>query len=244
MARQALKPLSSDTNSGKSTLLLTLLRLLTPSAGKIELDGIDLKDVKLELLRQRCFIAVSQDPLLLSNETLRFNLDPDDSASDEVLIAALDKVGLWTHFQQSAESHPTRDSATVIDIPDYNDHPILDRKVSQLRTLSVGQSQLFALSRALVKAAVSRESKVKPVLLLDEVTSSLDPPTEATILRVIDEEFTGNLHTVVIITHRLGALEEYVRNGRDAVAFIADGRLVEVVEDLRPATFQRFRGLE
>ncbi|KAK7996449.1 hypothetical protein PG989_004489 [Apiospora arundinis] len=86
------------TGSGKSTLFLALLRLLELRSGTIEVDGIDIKHVRLDVLRQRCFIAVSQDPLLLPEETLRFNLDPDNVASDEALIITLSKSGLWSHF--------------------------------------------------------------------------------------------------------------------------------------------------
>ena len=80
---------------------MTLLRLLELRSGKIKLDGIDIKRVRLDLLRQRCFIAVSQDSLLLPEETLRFNLDPDNSRSDEALIDVLAKTGLWSHFVES-----------------------------------------------------------------------------------------------------------------------------------------------
>ncbi|KAB8305120.1 hypothetical protein EYC80_004415 [Monilinia laxa] len=71
------------TGSGKSTLLLTLLRLLELQSGQIVLDGINIKKVGLDILRQCCFITVSQDPLLLFNELLRFNLDPDAALSNE-----------------------------------------------------------------------------------------------------------------------------------------------------------------
>lgn len=65
---------------------------------------------------------------------------------------------------------------------------------------------------------------MKPVVLLDEVTSSLDPATESTIHKIIDEEFTGKGHTVVIVAHRIGVVAE----GRDRVVVMGDGRLLEV----------------
>jgi ATP-binding cassette, subfamily C (CFTR/MRP), member 1 len=225
--------------SGKSTLLLTLLRLLELQSGKIELDGIDIKEVRLELLRGRCFVAVSQDPLILPNEPLRFNLDPDGSVSDDVLIEALTKAGLWPHFFMS-DTHSDGEGDTVINISGSDEYPVLDRKVSLFQELSVGQCQLFAMCRALVKVNSLRRSGVKPVIILDEVTSSLDTATESTIHHIIDDELTDKGHTVIIVTHRLGALEEHTETGRDAVALMADGRLQEVVEDLGLATFQRF----
>lgn len=62
-------------SSGKSTLLLALLRLLDTQSGSIEVDGIDLSLVPLSTIRERCFITVTQDPFLLAQASLRFNLD-------------------------------------------------------------------------------------------------------------------------------------------------------------------------
>jgi ATP-binding cassette subfamily C (CFTR/MRP) protein 1 len=83
---------------------------------------------------------------------------------------------------------------------------------------------------------------VTPVVVLDEVTSSLDVATESTIYRIVDEEFTKKGHTVITIAHRLGNL--YTKVGRDAVAFMADGRLQEVRRDLVPSTFHQFAPTE
>ncbi|TVY42741.1 ABC transporter [Lachnellula subtilissima] len=225
------------TGSGKSTLLLTLLRLLELQAGKIEIDGIDIKHVRLDVLRERCFIAVSQDPLLLSNETLRFNLNPDASVSDEIVIDAVRKAGLWAHFFPD-ERHLGEETGHAIDISALGEHPVLDKKLLLFQELSVGQCQLFALCRALIKAISSRCTGAKPVVLLDEVTSSLDSDTESIIHRVIDEEFTGNGHTVIIVAHRLSVLNEHTKTGRDAVAFMGNGRLMEVITDLQPSTLR------
>jgi ATP-binding cassette subfamily C (CFTR/MRP) protein 1 len=216
---------------------LTLLRLLDLRSGKIKLDSIDIKHVRLDLLRQRCFIAVSQDPLLLSEETLRFNLDPDNSGLDDALILALTKTGLWSHF---AESDRCIEGGIVIS--GFGEHPILDQKVSLFQELSVGQCQLFAICRALVKAGALRALGVLPVVVLDEVTSSLDVATESTIYRIVDEEFTQKGHTVIIIAHRLGTL--HTKFGRDAVAFMADGSLQEIRRDFAASTFHSFTQME
>jgi ABC-type multidrug transport system fused ATPase/permease subunit len=69
------------TRSGKSTLLLTLLRLLEIQSGTIKIDGIDLNLVPRSLIRQRCYITVAQDPLILGHASLRFNLDVSKSLS-------------------------------------------------------------------------------------------------------------------------------------------------------------------
>lgn len=209
-------------------------------AGKIEIDGIDIEHVRLDVLRERCFIAVSQDPLLLSNETLRFNLNPYASISDEIVIDALRKTGLWSHFF-TGDRHFGEEIDHAIDVLKLGEHPVLDKKLSLFQELSVGQCQLFALCRALVKAISLRGSGVKPVVLLDEVTSSLDSDTESIIHRVIDEEFTGNGHTVIIVAHRLSVLNEHTETGRDVVALMGDGRLLEVITDLQPSIFQALR---
>ncbi|KAI0814233.1 putative ABC transporter [Xylaria sp. FL0064] len=230
------------TGSGKSTLLLTLLRLLELKSGKIEVDGVDIKGVNIDLLCRRCFISASQDPLLLSNETLRFNLDPDTSVSDETVIEILTKAGLWPHFLAD-KSHSGKKRVTR-HISASDEHGILDRKISHFQELSVGQCQLFALCRALVKVASLRRSGIKPVILLDEVTSSLDSVTESIMYRIIDDEFTQKGHTVIVVAHRLGALQENTVIGRDAVALMEDGKLLEVIRDLRPETLQRIGQVE
>lgn len=213
---------------------MTLLRLLELQSGNIEIDGIDIKYVSLDLLRQRCFIAVSQDPLILPNETLRFNLDPNCSVAEDTLIAALTRMGLWAHF-----SSPIKEErAAAVYALESDDHPILDQRVSLFQDLSVGQRQLFALCRALVKTYSLRRLGLKPVIVLDEITSSVDTVTESSIHQIIDHEFTNQGHTVIVVAHRIGALQVYLGNGRDAVAIMAGGRLQEVITDLGPAMFQ------
>ncbi|KAK8121363.1 hypothetical protein PG999_005483 [Apiospora kogelbergensis] len=200
------------TGSGKSTFLLTLLRLLELQSGSIELDGIDISQVSVDLLRERCFVTLSQDPLLLSNETVRFNLDPDSSASDETIVSALTKTGLWAHFRSSQLGGAA-----------------LDRQLAMFPEMSVGQMQLFALSRALVKAAtLRRDAGTRPVVLLDEPTSALDAVTEAAIYRIIDEELTSRGHTVIIVAHRLGVLRWYMKRGRDTVVEMVNGKFSPV----------------
>ncbi|TRX93894.1 hypothetical protein FHL15_005276 [Xylaria flabelliformis] len=233
------------TGSGKSTLLLTLLRILELQSGRIEIDNIDIKQVALEVLRQRCFITVSQDPLLLLNETLRFNLDPGASAIDETIIAALSKTGLSSHFSRRRtadrieEADSIEETDTFGNFASLSERPILDQRMSLFSELSAGQCQLFAVCRALVKASFLERFGIKPIVLLDEATSSLDSVTESTIYRIIDEEFTTKGHTVIIVAHRLGALQKYMKTGRDAVAVMADGRLQDASLDLQPATFAK-----
>jgi ATP-binding cassette, subfamily C (CFTR/MRP), member 1 len=210
-------------------------------SGKIELDGVDISRVRLDLLRQRSFITVSQDALLLSNETLRFNLDPDASLPDDIVTDSLVRTGLWQHFLGGVTDMSgclETEAGNAIDLPAFEEHRILDKKVSLLQELSVGQCHLFALSRALIKVNTVRCAGVKPVILLDEVTSSLDFVTESTIHDIIDEEFTGKGHTVIIVAHRLGLLSERTKPGRDVVVVMGDGRLQEIITDVSTRMFK------
>lgn len=213
-------------------MLLTLLRLLELQSGTIELDGVDIGQVRLDLLRQRSFITVSQDTLLLSNETLRFNLDPNAALPEHIIIDALLRVGLWAQFNRKVTDESVHAGYGTIDNSVSGEHPILDKKMSEFQDLSGGQAQLFGLCRALIHAAALSSAGVKPVVLLDEVTSSLDPATESKIYSIVEDELSSKGHTVIVVAHRLGGLTERAKPGRDVVAFMRGGRLQEVITDL------------
>ncbi|RKL31169.1 hypothetical protein BFJ72_g11186 [Fusarium proliferatum] len=181
------------TGSGKSTLLLAFLRLLDTQSGSIEVDGIDLSQVPLSTIRERCFIIVTQDPFLLAQASLRFNLDPSETLSDIVILKSLERTGLCGHF----DTHVQAKLADILDSP-----------LSSLPHMSTGQTQLFALTRALLRAEHCSITGTKPILLLDEATSSVDGLTESTMRRVVKEAFTDNGHTVIEITHRLSGLKD------------------------------------
>ncbi|KAF5626828.1 drug facilitator PEP5 [Fusarium tjaetaba] len=186
------------TGSGKSTLLLALLRLLNAQSGAIEVDGIDLNLVPLSFIRERCFITVTQDPFLLAQASLRFNLDPSETLSDSAIMKALERTGLCEHFDSNPE-------AKLVDI--------LDDPLNSLPHMSTGQTQLFALTRAILRAEHSSVTGAKPILLLDEATSSVDGLTESTMRRIVKDIFTDNGHTVIEITHRLSGFEGIARTG-------------------------------
>ncbi|RFU26545.1 hypothetical protein B7463_g9807, partial [Scytalidium lignicola] len=224
------------TGSGKSSLLLTLLRMLELESGKIEVDGVDISQVPRDSIRERCFVAVAQDPLILSNETLRNNLDPGHLEPDIVLVDALIKTGLQSHFRSG---HFNGDLSSLISgLSDSDSHSFLDMEVSQFPALSGGQSQMFALARALVKVKSLRNVGLQPVVLLDEVSSSVDLTTESTIHKVIAEEFTDNGHTVVIVAHRINVLADYAKPGKDIIAWMGDGRIQEVITSVTPAVLK------
>lgn len=114
-------------NSGKTSLLLTLLRLLELDSGTILIDGIDLQTLPRELIRTR-MIAIPQDPFVMS-ESVRVNADPSGEIPDDAIIAALTKIQLWDTIQARGG---------------------LDAKI-QAQPLSRGQQQLFCLGRAMLR---------------------------------------------------------------------------------------------
>ncbi|KUI63067.1 ATP-dependent bile acid permease [Cytospora mali] len=212
------------TGSGKSTLLLTLLHLLDAKSGTIKVDGLDLSLVPRSLVRQRCFITVAQDPFVLGQASLRFNLDPSSFLSDESIVAVLERTSLWSHFKSG--------SSTKV-------NEILNSSMASLPQMSTGQSQLLALARAILQGQVLNDSsstseahpshgRVMPILLLDEATSSLDPTTESAMRSIIHEEFTEKGHTVIAITHRLSGVTEDMRSGHDVVALLSQGKVDKI----------------
>ena len=183
--------------SGKSTLLLSLLQLIETQQGTITIDNVDISRVDRSLLRRR-FHVISQDPMYAPGETVREALDPDALASDETIndvlreCSILDKINTCT-----ADSGGGSLSAKMNDL-----------------SLSVGETQLFALARTILAAASSPTSSptgaAGSIVLLDEATSSVDSATESKIMHLLATRLQGR--TVISVLHRLeSALAYYDR---------------------------------
>ncbi len=177
--------------------------------GTIQIDGLDISQVPRTFIRDQALITIPQDPVIMPFVSLRSNIDPTQTVSDELVIRALKKVMLWQHL--APQDTGARSAVET-----------LDASLSGLPVLSHGQAQLLALARALAKrdAAAPR----KPILVLDEATSSLDPETEALIHDVIDDEFVANGYTVLMVIHRSALLAGRMR-GQDAAVVMKDGRI-------------------
>ncbi|RDW58714.1 hypothetical protein BP6252_13190 [Coleophoma cylindrospora] len=142
---------------GKSSLVSTIFRMLELDSGSIIIDGIDISTVPRQEIRSR-LVSISQEPYILSG-TVRLNVDPFETASDEDVIKALQTVKLW-------EVISTKGGLSVV--------------VSE-NILSHGQRQLLCLARALLRKG--------SILVLDEATSSVDEKTDELMQQIIRTHF-------------------------------------------------------
>jgi len=162
--------------AGKTTLANLLLRFWDPSAGRILIDGVDLRDFELDHLRGRVSL-VSQDTYLF-NDSLRANVllaRPD--ADEKAIYRALDQAAL---------------SEFIMSLPEGLDTRVGERGVQ----LSGGQRQRVAIARAFLKNA--------PTLVLDEATSHLDAVSEAQVRAALDALMRER--TTIVIAHRLSTV--------------------------------------
>lgn len=201
------------TGAGKSSIMSALFRLTELSGGQIQIDGINIAEVGLHDLRSRLAI-IPQDPTLFRG-TIRSNLDPFNEHSDLALWDALRKADLVSpeaNFTDDVKTPATPTSPTQQGDKFTRIH--LDSPVEEEGlNFSLGQRQLMALARALVRDA--------KIIVCDEATSSVDFETDEKIQRTMRTGFAGK--TVLCIAHRLKTIINY-----DRICVMDQGRIAEM----------------
>ena len=145
------------TGSGKSTLCLCMFRLLEADEGKILIDDIDISEIGLEMLRKNLTI-IPQEPTIIEG-TLRENVDPSNTVSDEEIKKVLCGVGLDYFLEDKNLDYQIENNGNNI---------------------SIGEKQLICIARALIK-----KSKI---ILMDEATANIDYKTETFLQNSINEQ--------------------------------------------------------
>jgi ATP-binding cassette, subfamily C, bacterial len=164
--------LSGPSGSGKTTIIDLLIGLHSVSSGRIMIGSRPIEEIDTTAWRKK--IGYVPQELSLLHESVRTNISFGDTAiSDAEILAAIEKAGAGDFLRSLPEG--------------------LDTNVGEMGgKLSGGQRQRISLARALVGNPA--------ILILDEVTSALDPTTEAEIIKNIAE--LGGAYTIIAITHR------------------------------------------
>ncbi|KAI3083954.1 hypothetical protein CBS147353_2098 [Aspergillus niger] len=185
------------TGSGKSALLGTLLRLLDIQRGVVTVGDEPITGFSRDSIRGS-FLSLPQKPLLFAN-SVRYNMDPwgrhaESQDFDTYARESLQQVGIWEVFEQLYHQSLSDAGADGL-IP----KSALDLDIDTDGSLTPGQQQLFCLARLLCR--LRQESSKFPVILLDEVTSSVDQETERTMRCLLRNSLQK--HTVLEVIHRL-----------------------------------------
>jgi ATP-binding cassette subfamily B protein len=170
--------LVGETGSGKTTLAYLVARLYEPQRGRVEIDGVDIRDMTLASLAATVGL-VSQETYLFHasiRENLRFACP---RASDEEIEDAA----------RAAQIHEL-----IVSLPDGYDTPVGERGYR----FSGGEKQRMAIARTVLRNP--------PVLILDEATSALDTETERAVQRALDDLSRGR--TTIAIAHRLSTIRD------------------------------------
>ncbi|MEI2637717.1 MAG: ABC transporter ATP-binding protein [Microthrixaceae bacterium] len=200
-----------ETGSGKSTLAKLLVRLVDPTSGSVQIDGIDLRDVA-QISRSKAIRLVPQDGFLF-----------EGTIGENVLFGMSNAVEAAPTLEQApgsvhaADSDPARAAFDALDLGWWVDslpHWDWTQQVGERgNALSVGERQLVALARAQIADP--------GLLILDEATSAVDPETERAIADALVKLTEGR--TTISIAHRLSTAE-----AADLVVVFDAGRVVQV----------------
>lgn len=204
------------TGAGKSSIMSALFRLTELSGGSIMIDGIDISTIGLHDLRSRLAI-IPQDPVLFRG-TVRSNLDPFNEHTDLELWSALRQSHIINEENENnSDTESNEKGAALLE----SDHQPQQQQKIHLDTaveeeglnFSLGQRQLMALARALVRGS--------RIIVCDEATSSVDFETDQKIQETMAIGFKGK--TLLCIAHRLRTIINY-----DRICVMDQGRIAEM----------------
>lgn len=169
--------LVGQSGSGKSTVLSLILRFYDPTAGKVMVDGIDIKRLNLKSLRKHIAL-VQQEPALFATSIYENILYGKDGASEGEVIEAAKLANAHSFISALPEGYSTK---------------VGERGVQ----LSGGQKQRVAIARAVLKNP--------EILLLDEATSALDVESERVVQQALQRLMRKR--TTIIVAHRLSTIK-------------------------------------
>ena len=179
------------TGAGKSTLVNLLMRFFETNGGEITIDGIPIRDMTRGCVHD-LFAMVLQDTWLFQG-TLRENLVYNKKdVPDEVLERACRACGIWDFVQSLSQG--------------------FDTQLSEHLSISAGQKQLLTIARAMIQN--------RPMLILDEATSSVDTRTELVTQQAMDQLCQDR--TSFVIAHRLSTIKN-----ADLILVLKDGNVIE-----------------
>ncbi|ORX96692.1 P-loop containing nucleoside triphosphate hydrolase protein [Basidiobolus meristosporus CBS 931.73] len=173
--------LVGSSGCGKSTVIALLERWYDVDAGRVAVDGYDLRDLQLSSIRSHMAL-VGQEPILFDmsiEDNIRYGVSEDYHINHEMVVAAA----------QLSDIHQF-----ISSLPDGYDTQVGDKGCQ----LSGGQKQRVAIARALI-----RNPKI---LLLDEATSALDSGSEKSVQDALDRARAGR--TTIVISHRLSTIQD------------------------------------
>lgn len=179
------------TGAGKTTLVNLLMRFYEINSGDIKIDGVSTKDITRENVHD-LFGMVLQDTWLFEG-TIKENLRYNNpNVTDEQIVEACKHVGVDHFIQTLSKGYDT----------------VIDDSVN----LSAGQKQLLTIARTMIAN--------KPMIILDEATSSVDTRTEILLQQAMDKAMEGR--TSFIIAHRLSTIKN-----ADLILVLKDGDIIE-----------------
>ena len=177
----AIAAIVGPTGAGKTTLINLIARFYDPQAGRITIDGIDVRDLRQQSLREQISFVL-QDTLLFRASIAQNIAYGKPKASRAEIVRAAELANA---------------DGFIRELPDGYDTMIGERGV----TLSGGQQQRIAIARAIIRDA--------PILILDEPAAGLDAAAEVLVLDALETLMRGK--TVIVIAHRLTTVERAER---------------------------------